>query len=83
MDVQAGVQGSPRGPIFFLIFINDLLDNLNPKLFADDMSLFSTVTDLNITTNQINKDLHNTSTQARQWKMNSNTSKQTQEVNLS
>ena len=47
------------------------------------MSLFSTVTDLNITTNQINKDLHNTSTQARPWKMNSNTSKQAQEVNLS
>ena len=57
MDVQAGVpQGSILGPLlFFLNCINDLPDNLpsNPKLFADDKSLFSTVTDPNVTANQI------------------------------
>ena len=39
------------GPFFFLIYINDLKGNLtsNPKLFADDISLFSTVTDPNAT----------------------------------
>ena len=83
MDVQAGVpQGSIVGPLLLLIYINDLPDNLvsNPKLFADDTSLFSKVTYPNVTANQINNDLHNISTWAYQWKMNFNpdTSKQAQ-----
>ena len=51
-------------------------------MFAGDTSLFSTVTDPNHTANQINNDLHKTSTWVNQWKMNFNddSSKQAQEV---
>ena len=69
---------------FFKIYINDLPDNLtsNPKLLAGDTSLFSTVTDPNATTKQINNDSHNISKYGQQCKMNFNldTSKQAQEV---
>ena len=46
--IKTGVpQGSILGPRLFLVYISDLTENLhsNSKNFADDTSLFSTVSD--------------------------------------
>ena len=59
-SVKAGVtQRSILGPLFLLIFINDLSGNLvsNPKLFADDTSLFSVVQDITLSAKNLNDDL--------------------------
>ena len=84
-SVEAGVpQGSILGPLLFLIYINDLPENLssNPKLFADDTSLFSVVHDISKSSNDLNNDLAKISDWAFQWKMNFNpdSNKQAQEV---
>ena len=59
--VKAGVlQGSFLGPLLFLIYINDLSNELssNPRLFADDTSLFLVVQDTNLLANALNNDLN-------------------------
>ena len=52
-------QGSILGPLLFFIYTNDLPDGLESsvKLFTDDTSLFSTVYDPNMSTDQLDKDL--------------------------
>ena len=84
-NVEAGVpQGSILGPLLFLIYINDLLDNLstNVKLFANDTSLFSVVHDITTSSCDLNYDLNRAREWAFQWKMSFNPepSKQAQEV---
>ena len=74
-SIEAGVtQHSILGPLFFLIYINGLSDNLitNPKLLADNTSLFFIVHDPNATANDVNNDLAKINAWAYQWKMNFN-----------
>ena len=71
-NIHADVpKGSILGPLLFLTYINDLAEKLssNPKLFADDTSLFSVVRDLNTSANEVADDLKTTEAWALQWKM--------------
>ena len=55
-SIYAGVpQGSVLGPLFFLVYINDLFDKVDSdvKMFADDTSLFSVVRDEATTAQQL------------------------------
>ena len=84
-NVEAGVrQGSILGPLLFLIYINDLPENLisNPKLFANDASLFSVICNKHLSAQNLNEYLNKINHWAFQWKMNfsPDPSKQTQEV---
>ena len=59
-EVNAGIpQGSILEPLFFLIYLNDLSNGLqsDPKLFANDTSLFSNVQDITASTVSLNYDL--------------------------
>ena len=74
-NINAGVpQRSILGPLLLLIYINDLSDNLhcNPKLFADNTSLFSPIKVPERTANNLNNDLKEINRCAFQWKMSFN-----------
>ena len=84
-NVNAGVpQGSILGPLLFLIYINNLSNNLssNCKLFADDTSLFSIVNNIHTSATTLSQDLKAITNWAFQWKIifNPDLSKQAQEV---
>ena len=84
-EVLAGVpQGSILGPLFFLIFINDLPIALqsNVKIFADYTALFSAMFDNLISSNILNADRTLISEWAYQWKMSFNPDPLKQEVEV-
>ena len=62
------------GPLLFLIYINNLSEGLssNPKLFADDTSLFSVIHDSNTSARELNNDLAKINRWAFQWKISFN-----------
>ena len=80
-------QGSILGSLFFLIYINDLATDLksNVKLFADDTSLFSIVSDPLETANILDEGFDKIRGWAEQWKMafNLDPTEQAQEVAFS
>ena len=75
------------GPLLFLIYINDLSENLasKPELFANDTSLFSVVKNIDASNIDLNSDLRKMGEWAFQWKMNFNPdpTKQAQELSFS
>ena len=71
-SINAGVpQGSVLGPLLFLVYINDLTDNISSeiRLFADDSSLFSHVETIALTHEKLIKDLETITQWTYQWKM--------------
>ena len=74
-EINAGVpQGSILGPLLFLIFIDDIVDDLNsdPFLYADDTSLFKPITTREKDVEEIDQDLKQISNWAAQWRVNFN-----------
>ena len=71
--VLSGVpQGTVLGPLLFLVYINDITDNISPgtklKLFADDSLLYRKINNVNDTT-ILQKDLDSLTAWETDWKM--------------
>ena len=78
LPVMAGVpQGSVLGPVLFLIYINDIVADIEStvKLFADDTSMYLGLENTNIRTEVLNSDLDKISNWAAKWKIKFNQTK--------
>ena len=83
--IEAGVpQGSVLGPLFFVIYINDLENGIisNVKFFVNDTSLFSIVTNPTLSAFELNSDLKVIENWASQWKMSFNPDPNKQAVEM-
>ena len=84
-SVEAGVpQGSVLGPFLFLVYINDIVNNVlcDIKLFADDTALYVLIDDHQVAADILNYSLEQVDRWAQQWLVNFNPTK-TKLMNLS
>lgn len=76
--IGSGVpQGSVLGPLLFLIYINDLTEDIVslPLIYADDTALFEVVDDPVLSADRLNGDLEKISVWSNKWLVTMNPSK--------
>ena len=76
--IRAGVpQGSIMGPLLFLVFVDDVINELysNPRIFADDILSMATGKDQQECCEKLQADLTSIDAWATKWKMGLNAKK--------
>ena len=69
-SINSGVpQGSVLGPLLFLIYVNDITDDLTslPLIYADDATLLEIVEDTALSAGHLNSDLNKIAVLADKW----------------
>ena len=77
-QITAGVpQGLVLGPLVFLLYINDIADNLhsNVSLYADDTSVYDEVDDCDACAERLNGHLETINSWAKRWAVTINPTK--------